>query len=87
MHLIQKDLYKLVLEWNTHRIRSSRGSTLPSGHPDEYFYMPQIYGMAISGGTIAIDLVIPYPRALPHVPHACQNMSKNSSSCIQYFSS
>ena len=44
MHLIQEDLHKVALEWNTHRIRPARGSTVPSGHPDVLFYMPELHG-------------------------------------------
>jgi hypothetical protein len=44
MHLIQEDLFKISLEWNSHRIRRNRNSSLPDGHPDELFYMPQLHG-------------------------------------------
>lgn len=44
MHLIQEDLYKTAFEWNSHKIRKNKNSSLPSGHPDELFSMPLLHG-------------------------------------------
>lgn len=46
MHLIQEDLFKMVFDWNIHRIRAIRST--PSGHPDELFSLPQLHGTLIA---------------------------------------
>ena len=40
MELMRNDLREVVHEWNTHRIRPSRGSRCPAGVPDELYFMP-----------------------------------------------
>ena len=32
-----KDIFKMAFEWNTDRIRLSKNSSVPSGHPDELY--------------------------------------------------
>ena len=44
MHLIQEDLDAFSSEWNTHRIRQSRGSNTPGGVPNELFFIPNSFG-------------------------------------------
>ena len=44
MHIIQKELDTVAHEWNTHRIRCSKNLTVPTGIPDELFFLPQIQG-------------------------------------------
>ena len=44
MQLIQNDLDRVKLEWNSHRLRPVRNSVCPSGHPDELFHLPQLLG-------------------------------------------
>ena len=41
MDLVQKDLDEARREWNTHRIRPSRGARCPAGVPDELYFVPQ----------------------------------------------
>lgn len=38
--LLQKELEKVTLHWNTHYIRRSRHETL-AGRPDELYYLPE----------------------------------------------
>ena len=45
MHLVQKDLDRIKVEWNCHRIRQCRQSCCPSGHPNELYELPQLLGM------------------------------------------
>ena len=43
--LIQTDLNRMMIAWNTHRIRHNVNSnTNGSGIPDELFYLPEIRG-------------------------------------------
>ncbi|XP_013401462.1 uncharacterized protein LOC106167276 [Lingula anatina] len=44
MELIQKNLDRAAMEWNTHRIRPSRRSDCPSGIPNVMFFTPSLYG-------------------------------------------
>ncbi len=44
MHIIQEDLDQVAQEWNTHRIRPSRNAEVPSGVPDQLFFLPQTVG-------------------------------------------
>ena len=41
--LLQNDLDKMKLEWNTHLIRKSRHARV-TWMPDELYYMPELYG-------------------------------------------
>ena len=41
MDVIQKDLDRIVSEWNSHRIQGNKKYNLFSGKPDKMFYMPQ----------------------------------------------
>lgn len=43
MDLLQRELNSIRLQWNTHRIRSSRTHESPSGKPDVMYHMPQLY--------------------------------------------
>ena len=40
MWLIQQDLNKIILEWNTHRIRPTAGASGPAGIPDQMYFLP-----------------------------------------------
>ena len=40
MPLIQSDLDAIRLQWNTHRIRPTRGARCPAGIPDELYFLP-----------------------------------------------
>ena len=40
MGLIQQDLNKIILEWNTHRIRPSAGASGPVVIPDQLYFLP-----------------------------------------------
>jgi len=40
MNLLRQDLREAVIQWNTHRIRPSRGARCPAGIPDELFFLP-----------------------------------------------
>ena len=44
MHIIQYELDTVAHEWNTHRIRCSTNLTVPTGIPEELFFLPQIQG-------------------------------------------
>ena len=44
MHIVQDDLNSVREEWNSHLIRSSKGSCTPNGHPDELYFLPHILG-------------------------------------------
>lgn len=40
MSLLQRDLDAVQLQWNTHRIRPTRGARCPAGIPDELYFLP-----------------------------------------------
>lgn len=48
MNLIQQDLDRARMEWNSHRLRKVNNSVCPSGHPNELFYLPQLLGKVIA---------------------------------------
>ena len=45
MHIVQRDFDSVRTEWNCHKIRASRNSCTPSGHPNELYFMPHILGI------------------------------------------
>lgn len=47
-HLIQKDLYQFIREWNCHRIRHNTAAHAVNGHPNELYFMPQLQGSSSS---------------------------------------
>lgn len=57
MELVQQDLNRVVTEWNSHFLRSSR--RFPGGHPNELYFLPELHGtedylLAVSNGDIAV---------------------------------
>ena len=44
MDLLQKNLVWMMIDWNQHKIRSSRMAECPSGKPDLLYHLPQIVG-------------------------------------------
>ena len=44
MKLLQHELNQIMLEWNTHHIRSNPLARSPSGKPDVMYQFPQLYG-------------------------------------------
>ena len=44
MQILQRDLERVRIEWNNHRLRPVRNSVCPSGHPNELYYLPQLLG-------------------------------------------
>jgi len=40
MQVLRDNLQHVVTNWNTHRIRPTRGARCPAGVPDELFYCP-----------------------------------------------
>ena len=41
MDLLQMELHKVALLWNTHRIRPSANRESPAGRPDCLYFIPQ----------------------------------------------
>ena len=66
MHLIEEDLCRTGVEWNSHRIRPSANSNSPPGYPDQLFYMPQLIGRRC---------------ARLYLPHWSQRCSYSSAVC------
>ena len=47
-----KDIFNMAFEWNTDRIRLSKNSSVPSGHPDELYSLPGKLGYVLdNSGT------------------------------------
>lgn len=44
MQLLQNEVDRTRIEWNSHRLRPVRNSVCPSGHPNELFHLPQLLG-------------------------------------------
>ena len=44
MHIIKREIEQVVLEWNNHSIRRSSCAAVPSGSPEELFFMPSLLG-------------------------------------------
>lgn len=40
MDVLQKELYRVSIHWNIHRIRPTKNSESPSGHPDVNYFVP-----------------------------------------------
>lgn len=51
--LLQTDLDKVRVEWNTHYIRRTRHETVP-GRPDELFFLPEDSGFTEQGKYISV---------------------------------
>lgn len=56
----------MALEWNTHRLRKNCKSSFVGGHPDELFYMSQIYGELAIANHICYNFIIMY--RFPRLP-------------------
>ena len=42
MGLLQRELDRVLTEWNSHLIRGSRVSC--GGHPNELYFLPELHG-------------------------------------------
>lgn len=47
MHLVQEDLSKIKVEWNSHTIRPNRHGNTASGVPDILYSMPETEGTPV----------------------------------------
>ena len=43
-HLVEKELNEFKDSWNNHRIRANDKTALPSGIPNDLYWMPSVYG-------------------------------------------
>ena len=57
MHLIQKSLDEFATEWKGHRIRASRNTRVPTGIPDQLFFL-RLYASSIYLTEISSHLFI-----------------------------
>lgn len=83
MSVIQKDLNCVRQQWNTHRIRPSRGARCPAGVPDELYYLPE--APATRCGIIAR---VPLPQQILidiETPKCCEDTTLYS--YLQYLCS
>jgi hypothetical protein len=78
MNLLQADLDKFQVHWNTHRIRPTVGARCPAGIPDELYFLPRL------GATDCCLYIDPANvvncRAFVQVPTVCR-----SNDVQQYF--
>ena len=44
MKLIQRELHRVALDWNVHRIPPSTNLESPSGIPDSLYFLPELTG-------------------------------------------
>ena len=42
MKLLQGELDAIAREWNSHHIRPTRNAAIPSGAPDELYFLPTV---------------------------------------------
>ena len=42
MKLLQEELDTVAHEWNAHQIRAMRSAAIPSGSPDELYFLPTV---------------------------------------------
>lgn len=72
--LMQKDLERVVTEYNSHVIRSQRGKIRPGGRPDDLYLMPGIFGGRQCGMKVTNDDIDHAKREIDLVnyemPHA-----------------
>ena len=55
MPLIQKELYKVAVLWNLHKIRPTNNAESPSGRPDMLYFVPDVTGGADLKQDVDID--------------------------------
>lgn len=55
IHLIHKDLVRMAIEWNTHRIGKRKSSHGPFGIPDVMFFTPETCNARSYHAEINID--------------------------------
>ena len=72
MSILRKDLNEVVRQWNTHRIRPSRGSLCPAGIPDILYLRPR---------QPAVDCLV-HCRGNTVVPVQLLDQVKSSSICV-----
>ena len=82
MKIIQQELDKVAIHWNTHRIRPSSNPESPSGRPDTLYFVPQSvtchdYVCAVSEDEIEIAQETctersPNKGCSPHFKQLCE---------------
>ena len=55
MPLIRKELYKVAVLWNLHKIRPTNNAESPSGRPDMLYFVPDVTGGADLKQDVDID--------------------------------
>lgn len=55
MHILQSELDRIIIEWNTHCISSKRNAEGPKGKPDIMFFNPALYDSCNYGTPVDIE--------------------------------
>ena len=58
MDLIEKDIHRVVIEWNQHTIQARKASEGPKGKPNIMYFTPELYGATNSSFPVRkVDLM------------------------------